>query len=248
MLVIGAMFLTAIATILAGKRRRAQEGEYNSDALGFIGGVLNALFIVVLAFYTVITWTNADSTEQHAQDEASSLTEIYWQVTDAPPESRAQIRSLVKEYTNEVINREWPAMDRGTADQKADDLLIALRSEINRLPTDSDLSVSVRDKAMDGVRTVADERRARVNEATSDDTLLTILLLGTIIGGISMVVYPLVIGLTSGIRHVASLVFLAALIAVTVWFSLELDQPFQGMIHIAPDAFTTALAEYPRIP
>jgi hypothetical protein len=248
LLVAGTMVLTAIVTILAGRRRRAREGTYNSEALGFVGGVLNALFIVVLAFYTVITWTAADSTEQHTESEASDLVEIYWQVVTAPEQSRTQVRALVTEYTKEVTDVEWPMLDRGEPDTKADDLLIALRSEITRLPTDSDENMSLRDSALDNVRNVADERRARVSEATSDSSLLTLLLVTTVIGAVLMVAFPLLIGFSADLRHIVSLAILAGLLAFAVYFSVELDQPLHGLIKVDPDAFRSALDEFGRIP
>lgn len=247
-LVIGAMLVVAVSTILAGRMKRAREGEYNAEALGFVGGVLNALFIVVLAFYTVITWTEADSVEQQTAAESSNLIEIYWQVASVPPAERDQIRALVREYTSEVADREWKLMDKRKSDPKAEDLLVALRTEIGRLPVDNEQVAAARDESLQAIRTVADERRARIERATGSSNMLDLLLLGTIVGGIAMVGYPLLIGFTATLRHVVSLVALAGILAFAVYFALELDQPFHGLIKIEPDAFRTALAEYARIP
>jgi hypothetical protein len=246
LLVAGAMLLTAAASILAGRRRRARDGEYNAEALGFVGGVLNALFIVVLAFYTVITWTAADTTTQQSQSEAADLVDIYWQTANAPQPN--QVRALLTEYTGEVANSEWPLMDKGKPDPKADDLLVALRSEILRLPADNDQQAGARDKALDDIRNVTDIHRARISQATGDNSLLRLLLLGTIVGAIAMVAYPLLIGFTANLRHVLSMVALGGLLAFTVYFSLELDQPFHGLIRVDPDAFRSALVEFGRIP
>jgi CDP-diglyceride synthetase len=248
LLVVGAMIVTAIVMIFLGRRKRAKEGEYNSDALGFVGGVFNALFIVVLAFYTVITWTEADSTEQHTAAEASSLIEIYWQVASVPEPERDQVRALVREYTNEVADREWPLMDQHKSDPKAADLLVALRAEITRISGDSEAVSAARESALDNVRTAADERRARIEQATEDSSLLQLLLLGTIIGGVAMVAFPLLIGFSADVRHIVSLVALAGVLAFMIYFAIELDQPFHGLIRVEPGSFREALGEFPRIP
>ncbi|ALG11568.1 DUF4239 domain-containing protein [Kibdelosporangium phytohabitans] len=246
--VVAVMVISAGVMIAVGRRRRAREGTYNSEAIGFVGGVLNALFIVVLAFYTVITWTEADATEQHAEVEASSLIEVYWQVANAPTAERDQIRALLKEYTTEVIEKEWPMLDRKESDPKADDLLVAVRSEIGRLPAEADRELSIRDQALQNIRTASDERRARIEQATGDSSLLTLLLWGTIIGGFAMVAFPLAMGFSNEFRHILSIVVLAGTLAFTVYFAIELDQPFQGLIKVDPDSFTTALTEFNRIP
>lgn len=248
LLVIAAMVVSAGVMIAVGRRNRAREGTYNGEAVGFVGGVLNALFIVVLAFYTVITWTESDATEQHAETEAASLTELYWQVSGVPVAERDQIRALTREYTTRVVNREWALMDQKRSDPKADDLLVAVRAEITGLPAESDRELSTRDQALQSVRTVADERRARIEQATNSSSLLTLLLWATIIGAVAMVAYPLLMGFSTELRHVTSIVVLAGTLAFTVYFAVELDDPFSGLIKVEPDAFTTALAEFARIP
>ncbi|WP_245381014.1 bestrophin-like domain [Kibdelosporangium banguiense] len=248
LLVVGSMLITAVVMVFAGRRKRAKEGEYNSDALGFVGGVFNALFIVVLAFYTVITWTEADTTEQHTAAEAASLVEIYWQVASVPEPERDQVRALVREYTAEVADREWSLMDQRKSDPKADDLLVALRAEITRIPAEPEPVAAARDAALENVRTVTDERRARIEQATGDSSLLKLLLFGTIVGGVAMVTFPLLIGFSADLRHILSLAALAGILAFTVYFAIELDQPFRGLIRVEPDSFRTALTEYQRIP
>ncbi|ONI74798.1 hypothetical protein ALI144C_39055 [Actinosynnema sp. ALI-1.44] len=242
------MVISAGVMIALGRRKRAKEGTYNAEAFGFIGGVLNALFIVVIAFYTVITWTEADASEQHADEESSSLIEIYWQVANSPAPQKDQIRALVKEYTTEVIDREWPMLEDQQADPKADDLVVALRAEIAKLPAESDRDLATRDEALKSVRKVADERRGRIEQATGDSSLLHLLLFGTIIGGVMMVAFPLLMGFSNELRHVVGLVGLAGIVAFSLYFAIELDEPYNGMIKVEPDAFRTALAEYDRIP
>lgn len=248
LLVVTAMVASAVVMVMVGRRKRAREGTYNAEALSFVGGVLNALFIVVLAFYTVITWTEADASERHAEAEASSLVEIYWQVASSPRPERDQIRALVKEYTSEVADREWVMLHDKKADQKADDVLVALRAEISRLPAETDRELATKDQVLQNARAVADERRSRIEQATGDSSLLTILLWGTIIGCIMMVAFPLVIGFSADLRHVLSIVGLAGVLAFTLYFAIELDQPFQGLIKAEPVSFRTALAEFNRIP
>jgi hypothetical protein len=246
--VIVAMIAVAVLTILAGRRQRAKDGTYNSEALGFVGGVFNALFIVVLAFYTVITWTEADATKQSTVTEASGLTEMYWQVAEVPEPDQSHIRALIREYTAAVVDREWPALANGEFDQKAEDLLITLRAEISRIPPATEDATAARDEALQTIRAVTDERRARVDQATHESLLLKLLLLGTVIGAAAMIGYPLLIGFSADFRHIAGLVLLAGVLAFVIYFSVELDQPFSGLLRVEPDAFRTALAEYPRIP
>jgi hypothetical protein len=243
-----AMVAAAILMVLAGRRKRAREGTYNGEAISFVGGVFNALFIVVLAFYTVITWTTADATEQQANAEASGLIEVYWQAAALPEPERGHIRSLIREYTEEVAGPEWAALDRRESSQKADELMIALRAAISSAPIPTEKAETARELAVQTAREVADQRRARIEAATGDQLLLTMLLIGTAIGAVVMVGFPLLIGFSADLRNISSLVVLAAILAFVIYFSIELDRPFDGLIKVEPDTFNTALAEYQRIP
>lgn len=238
-----AMVVAAVLTVLAGKLKGARSGDKDAESLAFVGGVFNALFIVVLAFYTVITWQEADVAEQHAATEAANLVEVYWQVATPAGDESEHLRALVREYTTRVAHDEWTALAAGGSDPKAAELLVALRQETAKLPSDSD----AREQALQAVRTIADERRARVEQASGNSDLLRVLLIGTIVGAVGMIAFPLLLGLSSGLRQIACVVVLAGVLAGIVFVSLELDYPYQGLIKVGPDAFQSALAEFQRI-
>jgi hypothetical protein len=242
------MLAAAVLMILAGRRQRAREGTYNGEAIGFVGGVFNALFIVVLAFYTVITWTAVDATEQQANSEAAGLIEVYWQAAALPEPDRQHIRALIQEYTEEAAGPEWAALDQGESSAKADELIVALRAAISSAQIPTEEAETAREMAVQTAREVSDQRRARIEDATGDRMLLTMLLVGTAIGAVVMIGFPLLIGFTADARNVTSLVVLAAILGFVIYFSVELDHPFSGLIKVEPDTFDTALTEYQRIP
>jgi Protein of unknown function (DUF4239) len=247
-LVGAAMVVAAVLTVVAGRRDRARSGDSDSDALGFIGGVFNAMFIVVLAFYTVITWTDADAAGQGEATEASDLIEIYWQSTAVAEPERGHVRALIREYTEEVVEREWPALGRGESDPKAEDLLVTLRAELIGLPATTDEAAAAREQTLQSIRSVADARRDLIAQGEGGGDLLALLLIGTVLGAVIMIGFPLLIGFSAGFRHITSIVLLAALLGFAVYFAIELDQPFGGLIKVEPDSLRAALAEYQNIP
>jgi hypothetical protein len=48
--------LVVLVAILRGRRKAVSSGEFDSDSVSFAGGVISALFTVVLAFYVVFAW------------------------------------------------------------------------------------------------------------------------------------------------------------------------------------------------
>jgi predicted NAD/FAD-dependent oxidoreductase len=126
--------------------------------------------------------------------------------------------------------------------------MITLRAAIASAPVPTDEAEKAREMAVQTAREVADQRRERIEAATGDRLLLTMLLIGTAIGAVVMVGFPLLIGFSADVRHIASLVVLAAILTFIMYFATELDHPFSGLIKVEPDMFRTALIEYQRIP
>lgn len=233
--VAGAAVTAAVLMIVAGRARRAQEGGFDAEALAFVGGVLTAMFIAVAAFYFVIAWENAESVGQQATAEAAELADAHWRAGALPDERRDRVRALVRAYTGRVVEHEWGEQP----DPRAADLLVELRREA---------TAAGQDRLQQNVRVITDLRRDRLARSTGDDTLLGLLSLGTLVGAVLMVTFPLLMGLSAGVRHIAAIVLLAASLGVVAYVTLEMDHPFHGLVKVDPDAFRSVQAEFAATP
>ncbi|WP_199439697.1 DUF4239 domain-containing protein [Umezawaea beigongshangensis] len=240
--------LAIVATIVAGRLRRASEGQFDGDSASFVGGVLNALFVVVLAFYVVFAWEAGNDVHERSATESAALVDAYWQVAAAPEQERDQLRGLIRDYTTRVVDQEWSLLERGRADPGADELLVSLRAGVAALPVEDEKVKSAREHALRDVRQVVDSRRERVAVAGGGDALLQLLLVGAVAGAVLMVAFPLVIGFSAGVRHVLVVGVLALALALVLWVSIELGHPFSGVFAVQPDAFRAALVEFSVIP
>lgn len=238
-----AIFVAVVLMVLAGRARRAREGTFDAESLAFVGGVLNALFIAVAAFYIVIAWQNADTTEQRASTEAAELVDLYWRAGTLPEPQRDQIRSHARDYAEEVAESEWPLMAAGREDPLVTETTGELRTAVAAIePT-----AAVRQALERNLRVVTDSRRERLAQAADTDQLMLMLLVGTLAGGLVMVLFPVLMGLSAGLRHVVATALLTGALAATAFVAVELDHPFHGLIQVGPDAFHSALAEMSAI-
>ncbi|GAA3642395.1 hypothetical protein GCM10022267_31320 [Lentzea roselyniae] len=239
LLVGGAILGAVLLLVLAGRRARARSGEFDIESLGFIGSVLNALFIAIVAFYIVIAWQSGDVAG--SSTEAAGLVDLYWHTDAMPEQQRERVRGLIRDYTAEVADREWPAMAVGGSSQAADALLVSL----HRAAATSDPAIG---QAVDqNLRAITDNRRARVQQAGGDDAMLLLLLYGSFASGALMVLYPVLMGLSSGVHHVTAVVVPAASVGVVAVVELGLQHPFDGMNSVGPDAFHAAQKEFSKI-
>lgn len=240
--------VVAIVTMLLGRRKSASSGEFDAESLSFFGGVFNAIFVVVLAFYIVFAWQSGDNIETHAEFEANGLIDIDRQAALVPQPDAAAMRTLTRQYASTVVEEEWASLRRGQADPAVSTILGDLRSTVVALPADSQVLSTAREQALHDIRTIDNHHRARVDEAISDDPLITTLLAGVVAGAVLMVVFPMLVGLTKRRNHIAVMVLLAVLLGGTVYASIELTHPVQGLFAAGPDKFRAALEVFAESP
>ncbi|OXM72327.1 hypothetical protein CF166_15790 [Amycolatopsis sp. KNN50.9b] len=232
-------------TIVLGRTRTAASGEFDSDGLSFLGGLFNALFLVVLAFYVVFAWENGDDLDNRAATEADALIDLYWQVDGVPDPARIAVQDLVRGYADEVVDGEWARLADGHDDGAVADLISTMRQRVSALPADTDQLSTARENALQDVRVLDDNHRARVDAATDQDPFTETLLAATIVGAVLMIAFPLLIGLRARRNHVALMAVTAAVLVATVIASIELQDPLNGIFASEPDSFRTVQTTLP---
>lgn len=235
----------AAVTLLSARREAVAAGDSDSDSQSFVGGVLNALFTVLLAFYIVFAWQNGDDIDKAAQQEVNALNDVYWQVTAAPAEQAESIRALTEQYARRVAEHEWSALSQGRGDAETDRLLVGMRAEAIALPADTEVLKSARAQVLADVRQIDEGHRERVDVATDDQSFNLVLLAGSVLGAVLMIVFPLLVGLSARPANVATMALLTLTLGFTVYLSVQLMHPLQGPFGVDADSFSTFLESLP---
>jgi NADH:ubiquinone oxidoreductase subunit 6 (subunit J) len=228
-------------TLLVGRTRKAASGDFDGDSMSFVGGVLSALFTVVLAFYVVFAWQNGDNVSSQSAAEADALVDTYWQTKVEPAPDATVISALVKQYANDVVHHEWPLLDQRRTDPRTAATLTELRSAVLALPTDNQAVNTARETSLQDLATITTNHRDRVDEATGSDNFTWFLLIGTILGAVAMLVFPLLMGLSARPTNVVGMAVLGVTLAVIVFVCVELLHPLHGFLGTDPSAYTEAL-------
>jgi len=103
--------------------------EHN-DVAGFIYAVLGVTYAVLLGLMVVAVWEQWEVAKATADDEASSLAEIFWIADRLPEADGYHIQELCRAYAREVVNEEWPLMEQEKSSPRAWDLLDELRASL----------------------------------------------------------------------------------------------------------------------
>ncbi|KOV82858.1 hypothetical protein ADL03_22495 [Nocardia sp. NRRL S-836] len=244
-----AVVATIVATVLVGRsREHEQSDDRDADSRGFLGAVLSGLFIVALAFYTVIVWENATDVENNSGSESAAVADAYWQTAVLPQPQRDRIRSLLRDYPKSVADREWPRLTEGSGDENTDELLNSLHREAVNLPATPEQVQSARTQIVERVRSIRDLRRERVDAAQGLSATGQFMLAATLVGAAMMIVFPLLVGFTARLRHIVQMAITAGVLAGVCVVCVGIAHPYEGWLHVEPDAFTDVSEELDHIP
>src|SRR5580658_4929879 len=83
-----------------------------SDLVGWQLSVLGTTYAVTLGFMLYTEWGGFKAAELNAELEANALRNVY-RLAQGLPHDRANIERLAIAYAREVVERDWPEMDRG---------------------------------------------------------------------------------------------------------------------------------------
>jgi hypothetical protein len=241
--------LALAAASLLGRRRAVAAGDFDADSVSFVGGVLAALFTVVLAFYVVFAWQVGSDIQSSSDTEANALIDAYAQAGAAADPARSSAQGLLRDYASEVAEREWDSLRlHGQADPKLTEVIDQLRALFTALPATDASGQFAREQGLRDVRQIDESHRARVDSATGNQLFNRVLLGGTVMGAALMVAFPLLAGLSRQPVNVAVIGILAASLGAIVFLSLQLARPLDGPFGVDPDCFREALSRMSPLP
>ena len=248
---IGVLFVVVPpAVVLAvqwGVRRRwpgLAEGDHN-EVVGFIIAVVGVVYAVLLAFVVVVTWENFTAAEAVSGQEASQLRTIYRESAAFPGPTEQRLHALVREYAEDVVSLEWPAMDRGQpGDARVGAVLDQMAAEIARAPVttaNQQQLVSVQAEQLSQLVSLRSRRLDYV-----DLGIPAVLWVAMVVGGIVTIAFALMFGLARAALHSVMVGSLTALIGVLFFVVVAINYPFSGGVAVQPAPFERVLSDFSR--
>jgi Protein of unknown function (DUF4239) len=214
----------------------------HNDVAGFIYAVLGVTYAVLLGLMVVAVWEQWEAAKHTADEEASSLAEIFW-ISDRLPQSDGRrVQELARSYARVVVDDEWALMEQQESSPRAWDLLDDLRARLQDFQPSNPQEQVVYEQSLERMRDLADARRDRLLEA--EQGLPLILWVVLITGGIIVIGFMYLFGMESTVVHLLMVASLALVIALVLFTVASLNYPFRGDIRINPEAMEHVLGRF----
>jgi len=224
--------------------------QQHNDVAGFIYAALGVIYAVLLALVVIAVWEEYQEANSTVEQEANALAEIFWLAHRLPQPEGSHIQELVRSYSKEVVDKEWPLMEQGQPPLMEegqgtpagwtliDDIRANLQEVEPRTPADEQLYA----EGLDQVQRLADARRTRL--VAAEEGVPAVLWAVLLFGGAAAIGFTYLFGMESTWSHRLMVVTLAAVIGLVLFTIGALEHPFSGGARISTGAFELILERF----
>jgi hypothetical protein len=211
----------------------------DNPVIGNMSALISIIYGVLVGLTALYLINNISYTGDAVQREANSVANLYRDSTWLKEPTKTRIQASIKNYLQEVINVEWPAMKSGQKINKDGDKIIdGIGKELSYYSGMNTSELLILHDMYETVRNLYDGRQQRIQMSYSElnPEIWEVILIGTILTiGINylfgMNFYLHIVTVSAGALMAAAMLFLL----------LSLDRPFQGDFVIESDSFQALL-------
>ena len=211
----------------------------NNEAAGQVFTLVGGLQAVLLAFVLISLFDGTSAAEDGSYKEADSLVAAVWAARELP--GSEGVTTEARTYAREVIEREWPRMSEGAdIDDAGWSTLERLRAEVAAAPATDEWTIDQKNEASDQLWSVYQQRQERLNTATGGG-VNSVVWFALVAGAIMAVALPLLFGGPKPATHILIVSILAGTMALLLFATQQLQNPYGGGAQVSPAAFESAL-------
>jgi len=220
-------------------RRLVGSSSKHNDIVSFFFAGLGVFYGLAMGLIAVATWENFTETDGVVSTEAAAAASLYRDLDGYPQPLRGTVETMMREYTRVVIEKEWPAHKQGVALEDGDVLLERLENEVMNFEPVKEREKIVHAEVLQSLDTMLEQRRLRLQAVSTGlpTAVWSVVLIGAILNGLLTYLF----WVENLKLHAVLVAILAVFIALLIFLTAAMDNPFRGEFSVASDAFSTIL-------
>ena len=231
---LGGLFLTRplVRRIVGGSDKYNDVTNYYFTAIGVLYGL-------TLGLIAVGTWQNFNDVDTKVAKEANSLGALYRDLDGYPAGLRRETENLLRDYAKVVIEKEWPAHRQGAVLDAGDVILDDLENKVMAFEPSREVEKIAHDEVIKSLSELVGNRGYRVQSVNEGlpGVLWTVVLIGAVINiGITYIFWLDNLGV-----HSLLVVALSSTLAMLIFLTAAMDNPFRGEFSVSSEAFQYVL-------
>lgn len=208
--------------------------EHHSAGEAMMGAV-GTLFSVLLGFMVASAMEQYHDARMYSMEEATNVANIFRIARGLSDIDRPRIRQLCRDYTDTVIDNEWPKMQQGVKINHGWENYQELWEACVAMVPENDRQGNLEQELVASMKDLGENRRARILFAQKEMPVAMWWVVG--VGAVTTIALSYVFA--SRFPKVQSFMttLVATAIALNIWLLSAYSHPFRGELQIQPSMF-----------
>jgi hypothetical protein len=208
----------------------------HNDLAGFVLAIVGVIYAVLLAFIAVAVWQSYTDVDTLVQTEANLVDDLYRDTISLPPDIAQQLRLNLFDYTETVVQKEWPRMATDMpAHLRGWRVLDSFHLTLAQLKPQDAPMLAVQTQMLATLDKLYDVRRGRFHAASSG--LPDIVWWNLLVGAVLLIMFSYLFGAPRLAMHAIMVGLLGSSIGLVLMLIVLLDNPFLGRSHVSVEPF-----------
>jgi Protein of unknown function (DUF4239) len=234
--------LAMTCTTLLRRRFGLERLKVNNEVAGFKFATVGVLYAVLLAFAVIVVWEKYSEAENTVSTEAGAAVTVYRLSKGLSEGLGEPTRAAMTIYLSEVVEKEWPAMERGHADPEATAALNATYDAVLALEPTGPRAEAALNAILEQLDVITQARRARIVVAAG--IMPGIIWLVLFAGAFVTIGFTFFFGSQNARAQAVMTGGLSLLIFAGLLIIVSIDHPFAGTVHVGPEALELVLSDF----
>lgn len=211
-----------------------------NDAISGTVQAIGVFYGVTVGLISVGVWNTATAAQDAVSHEASTLAALYRDVRSFPAPHNQKLCTLLKLYTLEIVNGDWPAQrERGEFSPKSGPMLDDFQSELAAFVPTNDGQRALFAEALAAFNKTVVQRRLRMDAVENglSPTMWIVIWCGAVISiGVVFLFH-----LEDGRLHALLVVLTAGFLGLVLFMIVLNDKPFYGHVAVSTHSYDLVL-------
>jgi hypothetical protein len=224
---------------------RFRYSEGINDAVSGTVQAIGVFYGITVGLIAIGVWNTNSNAGDLVSQEASAIGGLYRDVSGLPAPLRDELPAKLREYTDTVINKEWPAQKRGKIPEDGTRLLNDFQRTLFSYEPASPGQIELHAEALHAFNRLADCRRLRLNAVSNglSGTMWGVIWVGAIISiGVAYL-----FKIEDPKMHVVLIALMGGFLAMVLFMISINDRPFYGAVSIPPEPYQLLLDRAQRL-
>ena len=206
----------------------------HNDVVGHYIAAFGVLYGIMLGLISVAAWENFGEVEDLVSHEAAAVAALYRNVDCYPEPVRAELTTLLRDYTRHLIDVSWPEMQRGIVPRSGHPLILRVEKTLVAFEPTTEGQILQHRESIYRFNHMVELRRLRMD--CVEWRLPTILWVVVLAGSLMSFVLTWLLVVKNETLHNVLTSVMATLLGFLIYFLLSLDLPFEGQHGVGADS------------